>query len=301
MHSVFFCNPVILRPARANRRCEKVQTAATHAGFILLQMSNKMPAQCDGRRGILARASCTRLSPKSCWPASDASRTRTASCVFEIATSSIASGVRALFSAAAAICARTRSRFSAMLMHLNAGVRDIWVCTRLACWLQVTHQKRTFPGLPQGKLSRNRTRHLFSANKILTTFPRAVRLDRPAARRPRSLPGCAWQGNYESIIRETAFERKSSTVERVNFGDARSRPACRAIGSHLAGAPIESSGNSSALSAVPYSTPTAREMRRITILNEMEIWIIAKILAQRASNGASVGPKVELWVKATKR
>jgi cytochrome c peroxidase len=50
-----------------------------------------------------------------------------------------------------------------------------------------------------------------------------------------------------------------------------------------------------------YSTPTAREISRITMLNEMKICIIARIFAQRASSGASVGPKVELWVKATKR
>ena len=42
-------------------------------------------------------------------------------------------------------------------------------------------------------------------------------------------------------------------------------------------------------------------MRRITMLKEIEIWIIAKILAQRANKGASVGPKVELWVKETKK
>ena len=50
-----------------------------------------------------------------------------------------------------------------------------------------------------------------------------------------------------------------------------------------------------------YNTPMAREMRRITMLSEMKIWIMARILAQRARSGASVGPKVELWVKATKR
>ncbi len=49
------------------------------------------------------------------------------------------------------------------------------------------------------------------------------------------------------------------------------------------------------------STPTAREMSKMTMLREMDIWIMTKILAQRASNGASVGPKVELWVKAMKR
>ena len=49
------------------------------------------------------------------------------------------------------------------------------------------------------------------------------------------------------------------------------------------------------------STPTAREIRRITMLSEMNICIMARIFAQRASSGASVGPKVELWVNATKR
>src|SRR6266446_5353665 len=49
------------------------------------------------------------------------------------------------------------------------------------------------------------------------------------------------------------------------------------------------------------STPTAREMSRITMLSEIKTWIMASTLAQRASNGASVGPKVELWVNATNR
>ena len=50
-----------------------------------------------------------------------------------------------------------------------------------------------------------------------------------------------------------------------------------------------------------YITPTAREMSKITIVSEIKIWIIARTFAQRASSGASVGPKVELWVKATNR
>jgi hypothetical protein len=52
---------------------------------------------------------------------------------------------------------------------------------------------------------------------------------------------------------------------------------------------------------LPYNTPTAREISKITMLNEMKTWIIARIFAQRASKGESVGPKVELCVKATKR
>jgi len=54
-------------------------------------------------------------------------------------------------------------------------------------------------------------------------------------------------------------------------------------------------------SAMAYKTPTAREISRTTIVSEIEIWVIAKTFAQRASSGASVGPKVELCVKATNR
>ena len=52
---------------------------------------------------------------------------------------------------------------------------------------------------------------------------------------------------------------------------------------------------------VPYKTPTAREISRTTIVREIKIWIIARIFAQRASTGASVGPKVELCVNATNK
>jgi hypothetical protein len=52
---------------------------------------------------------------------------------------------------------------------------------------------------------------------------------------------------------------------------------------------------------VSYSTPMAREMRTMTIVNEMQIWAMVSSLAQRASSGASVGPKVELCVSAIKR
>jgi hypothetical protein len=51
----------------------------------------------------------------------------------------------------------------------------------------------------------------------------------------------------------------------------------------------------------PYKPPTACEISRTTIVREIKIWTIARIFAQRASNGASVGPKVELCVKATNR
>ena len=50
-----------------------------------------------------------------------------------------------------------------------------------------------------------------------------------------------------------------------------------------------------------YSTPTAREISRMTMLSEMKTCTMANIFAQRASKGASVGPKVELCVNATKR
>jgi hypothetical protein len=39
----------------------------------------------------------------------------------------------------------------------------------------------------------------------------------------------------------------------------------------------------------------------MTIVSEIVICIMVKSFAQRASSGASVGPKVELWVSATKR
>ena len=66
-------------------------------------------------------------------------------------------------------------------------------------------------------------------------------------------------------------------------------------------APGRSSSHDESFFGEVYSTPTAREMRRMTIVKEMQIWTMARILAQRASNGASVGPKVELCVSAIKR
>jgi hypothetical protein len=50
-----------------------------------------------------------------------------------------------------------------------------------------------------------------------------------------------------------------------------------------------------------YSAPTAAEISKTTMLSEMQIWIIARTFAQRASSGASVGPNVELCVNATNR
>ena len=41
-----------------------------------------------------------------------------------------------------------------------------------------------------------------------------------------------------------------------------------------------------------YSTPTAREIRSMTILNEMKICTMVSSFTQRARRGASVGPKV---------
>lgn len=52
---------------------------------------------------------------------------------------------------------------------------------------------------------------------------------------------------------------------------------------------------------VSYKTPTACEISRTTMVREIKIWTIARIFAQRASNGESVGPKVELCVNATNR
>ena len=57
----------------------------------------------------------------------------------------------------------------------------------------------------------------------------------------------------------------------------------------------------SQIASVFHNAPTAREIRSTTIEREMKTWIIARIFAQRARSGASVGPKVELWVKAMKR
>src|SRR6266404_1823287 len=79
----------------------------------------------EGSSGILARASCTRLSPKRVCPASMASRTFSAGCVFVIATSSTSSADRPDFAAAFAICSRTHARFSAIEVTPNcrAGAR----------------------------------------------------------------------------------------------------------------------------------------------------------------------------------
>ena len=52
---------------------------------------------------------------------------------------------------------------------------------------------------------------------------------------------------------------------------------------------------------MPYKTPTACEISRTTMVREIKIWTIARIFAQRASKGESVGPKVELCVNATNR
>ncbi len=53
--------------------------------------------------------------------------------------------------------------------------------------------------------------------------------------------------------------------------------------------------------ATVHSAPTAAEISNTTMQSEIEIWIIARSFAQRASNGASVGPNVELCVKAINR
>src|ERR1700747_378255 len=50
-----------------------------------------------------------------------------------------------------------------------------------------------------------------------------------------------------------------------------------------------------------YSTPTAREINRMTMLSEIQICTMERSLTQRARSGASVGPKVELWVNAINR
>src|SRR5206468_397497 len=53
--------------------------------------------------------------------------------------------------------------------------------------------------------------------------------------------------------------------------------------------------------ALIHSTPTAREIRRTMIVSEIKICVIVKSFAQRVRTGASVGPNVELVVKAMKR
>ena len=70
------------------------------------------------------KTSWTRLSPKSCWPASKAARTFSASWVLEIATSSMSSAERALFFAASAIWVCTRSRLPA-ISHQAANARPM--------------------------------------------------------------------------------------------------------------------------------------------------------------------------------
>src|SRR5262249_47041182 len=52
---------------------------------------------------------------------------------------------------------------------------------------------------------------------------------------------------------------------------------------------------------VGYSTPTAREIRSITMHNDRTICTDANSFAHRANNGASVGPNVELCVNAMNR
>ena len=50
-----------------------------------------------------------------------------------------------------------------------------------------------------------------------------------------------------------------------------------------------------------HSAPMAAEISNTTMQSEIKIWIIDKTFAHRASNGASVGPNVELCVTATNR
>src|SRR4029077_17461913 len=50
-----------------------------------------------------------------------------------------------------------------------------------------------------------------------------------------------------------------------------------------------------------YKTPRAREIKSMTMLSEIKICTMVSSFPQRASRGASVGPKVELCVKEIKR
>jgi hypothetical protein len=90
--------------------------------------------------------------------------------------------------------------------------------------------------------------------------------------------------------------KKQACPARPNLLSERSVARCQTSGGEAANITIARRNARST-----YKTPAAREIRRITMLSEMKICIIARIFAQRARSGASVGPKVELWVKATKR
>jgi hypothetical protein len=50
-----------------------------------------------------------------------------------------------------------------------------------------------------------------------------------------------------------------------------------------------------------HKTPTAREIRRTMIVREIRLWAIVKSFAHGVRTGESVGPNVELVVKAMKR
>ena len=107
------CGRIHLRP-----RCDRCPGRARAGRSVNISKAGgrilffcRCPMKCqhsrEGRSGILARASCTRLSPKSSWPASTAACTFSAACVFETATSSIWSAARLLFRAASEIRSST--------------------------------------------------------------------------------------------------------------------------------------------------------------------------------------------------
>src|SRR5690606_10511134 len=94
------------------RSTEWITSNSRTASSALFDWSR--PTRCSLRSGCAARsaghfacASCTRLSPKSRWPAAISGRIASTACVLETATSVIPSGLRPAFLAALAMAART--------------------------------------------------------------------------------------------------------------------------------------------------------------------------------------------------
>src|SRR5436305_7742010 len=79
-----------------------------------------------------------RLSPNKFCPASMASRTCSAGCVFVMATSSTSLATRPTFAAARATCSRTRSRFSEIEFIVEAATFFRW--TPIICLLRCLAQ-----------------------------------------------------------------------------------------------------------------------------------------------------------------
>src|SRR5205823_5459976 len=80
----------------------------------------------DGNKGILARASCTLLSPKTRWPASTASRTISVGWVLVTAISSMSVTFLPETCAACAISFFTRLRFASILIMASNQSISAW-------------------------------------------------------------------------------------------------------------------------------------------------------------------------------